>query len=403
MLLPVLLVLLAPGVEDWPQFRGPNSDGHADQETAPLVWSDTSNIRWKTDIPGLGWSSPVVSSNSVWLTTAVEQDGRLSLRCLRLSRSDGSVIWSKEVRLLKNIPPIHSKNSHASPTPILNGSRLFVHFGTHGTACLNADDGTLLWRNTDIAYPPVHGSGGSPVLAENHLILICDGSSSPFVIALDSATGQIRWKTPRSITGRVNHSFATASLLKSGQRTLVLAPGPDHLAAYDLKSGSEVWHVRADGWSAVPQPVVTADLVIYNHDYDNPELIAVRHGGSGDVTESHIAWRLKRGAPSTPSPLLVDGKLFLVSDTGIASCVNASDGSVYWTKRLGGNFSASPVYADQRVLFLSEDGKATWVKPTTEFHVIAECRVTGRTFATPAFSRGEMLLRTESALLCVRN
>ena len=177
-----------------------------------------------------------------------------------------------------------------------------------------------------------------------------------------------------------------------------MCPGPDHFAAYDLATGAELWKVRAPGWSVVPQPTIAHGLVIYNHDYDNPELIAVRLGGKGDVTDSHIAWRLKRGAPSTPSPVLVGDELYFVSDTGIASCVDAKTGKVHWSERITGTYSASPVLANGRVLFLNEAGVATWIKPGKSFEVLGKNEVPGRTLATPAFSGGAMYLRTDEHL-----
>lgn len=398
MLQHLLLTVLIAVPSDWTQFRGHLANAHAEGPATPLHWSETQNVKWKTEIPGLGWSSPVVSADAIWLTTAVEQEQQLSLRCLKLSPVTGEVLWDHEVRRLWEIPAIHGKNSHASPTPILRGNRLYVHFGTHGTACLNADSGEQIWLNTELSYPPVHGSGGSPVLAEGILAIVCDGSSSPFVVGLDAQTGAVRWKTPRTITGRVNHSFATPALMYSDGQPQLIAPGPDHLAVYELLTGREVWHVKAPGWSVVPQPVVTPDLIIYNHDYDNPELIAVRRNGSGDVTESHVAWKLRRGAPSTPSPVLVGTELYTVSDNGIASCIDVDSGTVHWTTRLGGNFSASPVYANNLLLFLDEAGTARWVRPGRQFVEVAENVIPERTFATPAILAGAMYLRTDRHL-----
>jgi outer membrane protein assembly factor BamB len=250
----------------------------------------------------------------------------------------------------------------------------------------------------ELVYSPVHGSGGSPVLADGKLFIVCDGSSQPFVAAVDTETGKLAWKTPRSVEARVNHSFATPVLAKVEGKTQVLAPGPDHLAAYDPANGVELWRVQATGWSVVPQPVIGHGLVIYNHDYDHPELIAVKLGGRGDVTESHIAWRVERGAPSSPSPLLVGDELYFVSDKGVASCVNAKTGERHWSERLGGNYSASPVFANDKILFLNEDGEATWIEPGLQFKEFGTNEVPGRTFATPAFSSGAMYLRTNEHL-----
>jgi outer membrane protein assembly factor BamB len=392
------LALLALCAGDWSQFRGPNSDGLSTGPATPLEWSDTKNVAWKTPIAGLGWSSPAVDSGRVFLTTAVPQGEGLSLRALALDAKTGKIIWDREVRSIAKAPSIHKKNSHASPTPLVHDGAVFVHFGPQGMARLSASDGTIQWICLELDYPPMHGSGGSPVLHDGKLVVVCDGSTNPFVAAVDAETGKVAWKTSRSVAARVNHSFVTPTVATIDGRAQVLAPGPDHFAAYDLSNGAELWKVLAPGWSVVPQPTIGHGLVIYNHDYDNPELIAIKLGGSGDVTDSHVAWRIKRGAPSTPTPLLVGNELYFVSDLGIASCVDARTGERHWMERFGDNYSASPVYANGRVLFMNENGLATWVKPGKEFVVLGTNEVPGRTFATPAFSEGAMYLRTDENL-----
>ncbi|MCY2963559.1 MAG: PQQ-binding-like beta-propeller repeat protein, partial [Planctomycetota bacterium] len=226
----------------------------------------------------------------------------------------------------------------------------------------------------------------------------CDGSTKPFVAAVDAKTGKVAWKQYRSVEARISHSFVTATVALVDGKPQVMAPGPDHFAAYDLASGAELWRVMAPGWSVAPQPTIGHGLVIYNHDYDNPELLAVKLGGKGDVTESNVVWRIKRGAPSTPSPVLVGDDLYYVSDNGIASCVNAKTGETYWMERLGGNYSASPIFVNGRILVLNEEGLATWLKLGREFVVLGTNQVPGRTLATPAFADGAMYLRTDETL-----
>lgn len=397
-MLPQFLLFSALLVADWPQFRGPNSDGHAKGVHTPMEWSDTQNVAWKIPIPGLGWSSPVVSNGKVFLTTAVPRDHGLSLRALALDAATGAILWDREVLTVDEAPTIHVKNSHASPTPLVAGDAVFVHFGTVGMARLATADGTIEWLTKELVYSPVHGSGGSPVLQDGKLVVVCDGSSTPYVAAIDAETGKIAWKTPRSVEARISHSFVTPALAMVDGQTQVIAPGPNHLAAYDLHSGAERWRVLAPGWSVVPQPAIGHGLVICNHDYDHPELLAVKLGGTGDITDTNIVWRLKRGAPSTPSPLLVGSELYLVSDKGIASCVNVLTGEQHWMERFSGNYSASPIYANDCILFLDEDGLATWVRPGKTLEVCGKNEVPGRTLATPAFVDNAMYLRTDSSL-----
>ena len=397
MLIEAILVC-AMSAGDWPQFRGPRSDGHAAGPATPVEWSDTKNVVWKTTIPGLGWSSPVIVDGKVFVTTAVPRGEGLSLRAMAFDSGSSKLVWDREVRTVDKAPSIHTKNSHASPTPLVRDGSVFVHFGAQGMARLAAADGELLWTCFELDYPPMHGSGGSPVLHDGKLVVVCDGSKDPFVAAIDATTGKVAWKTPRGVKARISHSFVTPTIAMVEGKAQVMAPGPDHFAACDLKSGAELWRVLAPGWSVVPQPALGHGLVFYNHDYDHPELMAVKLGGKGDVTDSNVVWRIKRGAPSTPSPLLVGDELYFVSDAGIASCVDAKTGERHWMERLSGNYSASPVFANGRVLFLNETGLATWVKAAKNFAVLGTNELPGRTFATPAFLDGAMYLRTDETL-----
>jgi outer membrane protein assembly factor BamB len=365
-----------------------------------MEWSDETNVAWKVRVPGLGWSSPVVADGKVVLTTAVPRGEGLSLRALAIDAATGDVVWDREAFAVGQAPSIHPKNSHASPTPVIDGGAVFVHFGALGTARLALADGAVEWTCNELAYEPVHGSGGSPILCDGRLVVVCDGRSDPFVAALDARTGRIAWRTPRSVEASIRHSFVTPATATVDGEMQVLAPGPNHMAAYDLATGVERWRVRAPGWSVVPQPAVGRGLVVYNCDYDRPELIAVRLGGGvGDVADDHVAWRIKRGAPSTPSPLMVADELYFVSDNGVASCVSVETGERFWMERIGGNYSASPIFANGCILFLNEDGLATWVERGTDFKVRGRNQVSGRTLATPAFSDGAMYLRTDEALL----
>lgn len=394
----MVMTILSVTPTEWSQFRGPNSDGHALGPATPTEWSETKNVSWKTSVPGLGWSSPVVSGGKVFLTTAVSQGEGLSLRAMAFDAKSGKLVWDREVRSLDKAPAIHAKNSHASPTPIVRNDEVFVHFGAQGMARLSATDGEIQWTCFELDYPPLHGNGGSPVLHDDKLVIVCDGSKDPFLAAIDALTGKVAWKTRRGVKARMTHSFVTPTVAIVNGKAQVMAPGPDHFAAYDLSNGAELWRVLTPGWSVVPQPAIGHGMIFYNPHYDHPELMAVKLGGTGDVTSSHVAWRIKRGAPSTPSPLLVGDELYFVSDKGIASCVDAKTGDRHWMERLEGNYSASPVFANGRVLFLNETGVATWVKASKTFERLEKNELPGRTMATPAFLDGAMYLRTDTTL-----
>jgi outer membrane protein assembly factor BamB len=392
----MLTLLLLSTLQDWPQFRGPSGDGRSDVKSLPSRWSEGSpQIAWRTRIEGLGWSSPVIAGGKVWLTTAAEE-GR-SLRAVCVDAGSGAVLHDVEVFRRDAVPKIHGKNSHASPTPILDAGRVYVHFGAAGTACLSAE-GKVLWRQ-QLLYEPVHGPGGSPVMAGNLLVVNCDGAESPFVAALDRASGTVRWKAARPESAGKRFSFCTPALV-GGQ---LVSPGANGVTSYDPASGRAIWDARyPGGYSVVPRPVSGHGLVFVGTGYDRPTFLAIRIDGKGDVTQSHVAWKLEKGAPLNPSPLLVGDELYLVSDAGIATCLDAKTGRIHWQERLGGNFSASPLLAAGRIHFLDENGALSLVAPGTEFKVLGRNQLKGRTLASPAPQEGALILRTDTELIRIQ-
>ena len=383
--------------QDWPEFRGPTGQGHSDERGLPLTWSETKNVRWKTAIPGKGWSSPSIQGDRIWLTTATEE-GK-SLRAISIDRNTGAILQNVEVFRLKSLGQINSKNSYASPTPILEGDRVYVHFGAHGTACLT-QSGEIVWK-TRVEYDNgQHGSGGSPVIYDDLLIVSCDGQESQFVVALDKTTGKVRWKKFRE--GYQAYTTPLVVRLPAGDQ--VISPGAYRAIAYEPRTGKEIWQVRyGDGFSNVPRPVYGAGLVFICTGFQQPSLLAVRLDGRGDVTKSHVAWTLKRGVSLTPSPLLVGEELYMVSDNGIASCVDAKSGVPNWQVRLGGNYSASPIYADGRIYFLSEEGESVVIAPGKEFKALAKNQLDGPTLASMAVSSGSIFVRSQTHLYRLSN
>jgi outer membrane protein assembly factor BamB len=392
--------------EDWPEFRGPTGQGHSAARRLPVEWSASNNIAWKQPIPGRGWSSPVVGGGRIVLTTAVtdETTGGLSLRALALDPRSGKPLWNYEVFAVEGGPGAgrkHNKNTYASPTPILDGRRIFVHFGHLGTACLDTA-GKVIWRNTDLKYSPVHGNGGSPALAGDALVFSCDGQADPFVVALDKRTGQVLWRQPRNTSAKKNFSFSTPLLITANGRRQLISPGSDAVMAYDPASGRELWRATYEGYSVVPRPVFGHGLIFFSTGFDRPSVIAVRPAGEGDVTATHIAWRLPRGAPNTPSLLLVGEELYAVSDGGIATCLDARTGEIHWQERLGGNYSASPLHAAGRIYFLSEEGVATVLKAGKTFEKLAANALGERMLASLAVDGDTLLIRGEEHLFAVR-
>jgi len=388
---------------DWPQFRGPGGQGHSDASNLPVTWSETENVAWKVPVAGLGWSSPSIQGNQIWLTSAVDE-GK-SLHAIALDRETGKVIHDAVVFDLQDPGAVHSKNSHASPTPLIEGDRVYVHFGAHGTACLSTD-GTIIWKTQELKHNHRHGPGGSPVIFEDLLILNCDGSDLQFVVALDKNTGKEKWKKKREhisedrLSGKSNVPMAyTTPLLAEINGTIqLLSSGADSIVSYNPSNGNEYWWFRYDGYSNVPRPVIGKGLVFISSGYDRPEFFAVRVDGSGDVTESHLGWNMKKAAPLNPSPLLVGDELYLMSDNGIATCLDAVTGEQHWQERIGGNFSASPTLADGRIYLLDEVGKTTVIAPGKKFELLATNQLEGRTLATPAMVDSSIFLRTDTHL-----
>lgn len=380
---------------DFPQFRGPSGQGHSAETGLPLRWSESENIAWKAPVPGRGWSSPAIAGQQAWLTTAVEAEGRLTLRALCFDCGTGDLLTDVEVFQIDSPGSIHDKNSHASPTPVLEGDRVYVHFGAHGTACLQRD-GAILWK-TRLEYDHRHGPGGSPVLAGQLLCINCDGYETQFVVALDKLTGQQVWRAARE-DGR--HAYSTPLVIEVDGRQQLVSVGGEWAVAYEPSSGEKIWQVRyPGGYSNVPRPVFGHGLVFLATGYNTPVLLAIRPTGQGDVTETHVAWRLERGAPLNPSPLLVDDQLYIVSDNGILTCLDPRSGETYWRQRVEGNYSASPVFADGRVYLLNEEGRATVFQPDRQqFRELAVNTLPGRTLASVAVADQALLLRTSEAL-----
>lgn len=388
---------------NWPEFRGPTRDGISTSTGVPVEWSATENVVWKQPIPGSGWSSPVLVDGKLYLTTATgtpEADD-ISLRVLCVDAANGDILWDVEV-----IKPddeaakiMHQKNSLASATPIVDGDRIYVHFGHMGTAALDLD-GNVLWTQTDVDYSPQHGTGGSPALVDDFLVFSCDGDEAPFIIALDRETGTERWRTARVTDADKTFSFCTPIVIEVDGAKQIISPGSGMAGAYDPHSGHELWRVTyGSGFSVVPRPVFTDGVLYLCSGFIRANLIAVDpRGASGDATETNVLWKYDRGVPTTPSVLVVADEVYFVSDNGVATCLDAKTGEVHWTERLGGSFSASPVFAEGRIYFTNEDGTTYVIKASKEYELLATNDLGERSLASPAVDDGTLYLRTASHL-----
>jgi outer membrane protein assembly factor BamB len=390
---------------DWSEFRGPTGQGVSDVKGLPVRWNETKNVRWKVKLPGYGWSSPIVVNERIYLTTAQPTGGDWSLRALCLDPADGSVVWNKEVfrqEARSRGSRIHQKNSHASPTPLSDGEHVFVHFGTHGTACLTLD-GDVVWRCRSLVYAPNHGNGGSPVLVEGVLVVLCDGTDIQFAAGIDAKTGKEIWRTRRYPPTAKKFSFATPLAIQVGSKTQVVSPGTDAVMAYEPKTGKEIWKVRYEGYSVVPRPVFGNGLVYVCTGFNRASLLAIKPTGTGDVTDTHVVWKTDRAVSLTPSPVLDGRELYFISDHGVASCLDALTGRQHWQQRIGGKFSASPLLAGGRIYFQSERGETVVIKASKEYEEIARNHVGAgseppETLASFAVIGSAILLRTKEDL-----
>lgn len=395
--------------ENWPQFRGPTGQGLSTETGLPVKWSETENVRWKTAIPGDGWSSPIVFDGEIFLTTAIPKgtgdDRDRTLAAVCLDAVYGHVKWTKELfqQSKDDTEQIHAKNSHASATPITDGKHVFVHFGNKGTACLTMD-GEVVWKNEEIAYSPRHGNGGSPVLVDGLLIFSCDGQDIQFVVALDATTGEVRWKKDRPhIEKEAKFSFSTPLVVEAGGKQQLVSPGTDVVVAYDPPTGNEIWQVRYDGYSVIPRPVHGNGLVYISTGYQTPTLLAIRPDAAGNVTSSHVAWKFNKAVSHTPSFVLLGKEIYFVSDQGQGRCLDAATGDVHWQKRFGGNYSASPVYGDGKLYFTSEEGETLVTRAGSKFEQLAKNQLPGRALASIAISDKSLFLRTDRELYRIQD
>ncbi len=293
--------------ESWNQFRGPFGNGTTAAKTLPTQWSDSENVVWNCPIPGLGWSSPVMANGKVYLTTSVAIDGeneralqaaqKISLVCV--DYETGKIDFVRDlIEQGKEAPSIHGKNSHASPTPIVDENRLYLHFGHQGTFCTDLM-GKVVWSNREHPYPPVHGNGASPIIVDNLLIVTCDGSSDPYTLALDKMTGKEVWRTPRAVESERRFSFCTPTLIQVNGTPLVISQGSDVVQAIAPKDGSVVWQLRFEGYSVIPKPIFHRGLVYLSTGYGSTILLAIDPTGKGDVTNTHLKWKIQEPERTT--------------------------------------------------------------------------------------------------------
>jgi len=413
---PILLYLLlvSSAVADWPDFRGPLADGHASPARntivgLPLHWSEVSNVVWKTAVPYRGWSTPIIWERQIWLTTASPDGHDFFAVCV--DADNGKVLFNERLFHCESPEPLgNNLNGYASPSPIIESGHVYVHFGSYGTACLDTKTPKVMWKREDLPYRHFRGPNSSPVLFNNLLILTMDGIDLQYLVALDKETGKTVWKTDRTANwddleadgqpragGDFRKAYSTPLIVNVDGATQMLSIGSKAAYSYDPQTGREIWKINHAGFSGASRPLFEGGVAYFCTGHGKGEVLAVKVNGKGDATDK-ILWRNARGLPRMPSPVLVNDLLFIVNDSGIASCLEAATGKELWQERIGGEYAASVLYADGRVYCFSQQGKATVLKASRTFEVLATNELADGFMASPAVDGKTLILRTRSSL-----
>ena len=391
--------------ENWMRFRGPTGQGLSNETNLPVTWSATESVKWKTSLPGKGWSSPIVFEDQIFLTASTEEG--VSCQVICLNRKDGSVNWTTEVHRQKP-GPMRKQNSYATPTPVTDGKHVYSVF-YDGTIIAVDFSGKIVWKNSEIDFFSLHGLGASPIVANGQVIMPFDGSSrdetqigwkvpweKAVVLSVDAEDGTVRWKGQRG-KSRVGH--VTPILVDNNSQ--VISAGGDRVQGFDLDSGNRIWSIYSQGEGVTPSPVVGNGLLYTSSGFEAPTLRAIRLGGKGDVTSTHIAWEQKSGVAALSSLLYIEPHLYSISRDNILHCLEAASGEIVWRQRLAGTYSASPVYADGRIYLLSAEGETLVLRPGAKYEEIATNDLGETCYASMAVSQGNFFIRSAQHLYCI--
>lgn len=393
-----LLCSLSTARGNWPEFRGPQGEGHAAEAQIPTA-IDASVVQWEIDLPGKAWSSPVVWENQVWLTNANVDGSELSVVCV--DRRSGEIIHNKVLFRDADPPFCYPANSYASSTPVIEAGRLYVHFGATLTACVDTATCEVLWQRTDLECDHHRGAAASPVLHQDRLLIALDGFDVQYVVALEKTTGKTLWKQDRQIdyetdNGDQMKAYSTGTVLRAGQQEMFISPSAMATIAYDPTDGRMLWKVYHKGMNASGRMPFDGQRVFITN--GSGSIVAVRIDGSGDVTASHVDWSNGKSVAKKASPLLVDDLLYMTTDDGLLSCRDSESGEIIWIKRIAREFAASPLLAGGKIYCFSTEGKIITVQPGREAEVLAETTLGDGFMATPAIIDNQIILRSKSKL-----
>lgn len=411
--------------QDWNQFRGPRGDNELpDSVKLTDTFDLSSEVAWNVEIPGVGWSSPVIDGNRIWMTTAItevasEEEVKkklegvevpeiktvaktVQLRAICVDAETGAIISDRLLKDVQDPGIINPLNSYASPTPVIAEGNVVCHFGCYGTWCLDSQTGAELWHREFVIEHSV-GPGSSPVVFEDRVLLVCDGMDKQFVVCVDLNTGEDVWKTdrpqfPKTTKPEMQKSFSTPLLVEIKGQPQAIIPGAQWIAGYDPRSGTELWRAHhGTGYSIAPMATLQSNLIIFTTGYNIPEFVAVDPTGSGDVTKTHLRWRSKN-APTMSSMIGHDGKLFAVTEKGILVCLDAQTGEIIARSRIGGNYSASPILSDGKLYLFSREGFCNILECSPDFTQVARANLENPIMASPAVLGNDLILRSQNRL-----
>ncbi len=396
----------------WTHFRGNNLDGISKASNVPAVWNDSLNISWKTKIAGKGWSSPVIFGDQVWLTTATE-DGKM-MYAVCINRKTGKELFN--IKLFEPTSKLekHDINTYATPTPCIENGFVYLHFGTHGTACLRTSDGTVVWKRTDLNCVHIQGPGSSPVIYKNMLILHIEGTDVQYIIALNKTTGKTIWKKDRpkecydKLGPMGKKAYITPIIINVKGKDLLISNGSAACIAYNPETGEEVWRVIQGEDSTISMPFSEDGIVFFYTGFVTPkegetyaELLAVDPTGSGDVTNSHVLWRMKTPTLQLLTPIIKDGLIYTVDTKNYLFCLEAKTGKTVYTRRLQGKYNSSPVNAGGKIYFTSTNGETMIIKEGRDLEIVGKNKLKGEVYATPAVINNSIILRTSNNIVCI--
>ena len=389
---------------DWPQFRGPTGQGISQAINPPLQWGPETNVVWKTEIPGRGWSSPVVFDGKIVVTTGMDKavDGFHELKVIKVDAETGMIVWDNTVLWASKAEAAdkHSKNSLASSTALIDGGVIYAHFGHMGTVALNFEDGEIVWKQK-VVYSSQHGSGSSPVLVDGLLVFNTDGVKAPMVTALHADTGKIAWQTVRSHKVKNKFSFSTPLVIDNRGRREIISPGSGMVGAYRPSDGKELWRVTYPmGFSLTTRPIFVDDRVYLSTGFLRPSFYAIRvDGATGDLTNSHVEWKYHKSMPKTPSPIFALGSVLTLEDGGRLQSLDGQTGELRWRQPLKGKFSASPVLVGDLLYCISEEGLCVVIRLRQDgCEILSEIELGERALASPALVDNALYIRTHPHL-----